>query len=75
MSKNKSIFVELNESINDSVAFRDDSKVPVNGEGNILFHAKDGSHQLILNVYYTSNMKSNILNLSQLLEKDYYIHL
>ncbi|KAH9681187.1 hypothetical protein KPL71_026873 [Citrus sinensis] len=41
MSGNKSMFVQLSESVNGSVAFGDDSKVPVKGIDNILFHAKD----------------------------------
>ena len=69
ISGNISIFVELNESMNDNVAFRDNSKVLVKGKGKILFRVNDSSHQLILNVYYVPRMKNNILNLSQLLEK------
>ena len=75
MSENISMFVKLNESMNGSVTFGDDSKVPVKGKGNILFYAKDGSHQIISNVYYVPNMKSNILSLGPLLEKGYDIHL
>ena len=63
MSGNGSMFMELNEFVNDNIAFGDDSQVPVKGKGNIFFHAKDGSHQLISNVYYVPNMKSNILSL------------
>ena len=61
--------------MNDSVAFGDNSKVPVKGRGNILFRVKDGSHQIISNVYYVPNMKSNVLSLGQVLEKYYDIHL
>ena len=75
MSRNRSMFVELNKFMNGNVTFGDDSKVLVKGKGNILFRAKDGSHQIISNVYYVPNMKSNIFSLGQLLEKGYDIHL
>ncbi|KAH9650283.1 hypothetical protein KPL70_026315 [Citrus sinensis] len=45
MSGNKSMFVQLNESVNGSVAFGDDSKVPVKGRDNIRFCAKDACHK------------------------------
>ena len=69
MCGRRSLFVELNESVSGNVSFGDDTKISVKGKGNILIRAKDGSHQLISNVYYVPNMKSNILSLGQLLEK------
>lgn len=43
MSKNRSIFVELNELVNDNVSFGDNSSVPIKGKGNIIFHTKDSN--------------------------------
>lgn len=42
MSKSRSMFVKLKESVNSNVAFRD--QVPIKGKGSILFHVKNGSH-------------------------------
>ncbi|KAJ4716700.1 Retrovirus-related Pol polyprotein from transposon TNT 1-94 [Melia azedarach] len=75
MCEKRSMFVELDESTNGNVSFGDDSKIAVKGRCNILIQLKDGRHQFIGNVYYVPNMKSNILSLGQLLEKDYDIHM
>ena len=61
MNGNRSMFVKLNEFVNDNVIFKNDSKVPVKGRGNIFFRAKDDNHKIISNVYYMPNIKSNIL--------------
>ncbi|KAL8143062.1 hypothetical protein V2J09_016094 [Rumex salicifolius] len=75
MCGRRDMFVEIDESIKGSVDFGDDSKIYVKGKGGILFRAKDGSYQVISNVYFVPNMTSNILCIGQLLEKGYDIHM
>lgn len=73
MTGEEDLFVEMEES-KGNVTFGDESKAPVKGKGKILIRAKDGSHQYISDVYNVPNLKSNILSVGQLLEKNYDIH-
>ncbi|GJZ47234.1 retrovirus-related pol polyprotein from transposon TNT 1-94 [Tanacetum coccineum] len=73
MTGEEDLFVEMEQS-KGNVTFGDESKAPVKGKGKILIRAKDGSHQYISDVYNVPNLKSNILSVGQLLEKNYDIH-
>ncbi|KAH0673675.1 hypothetical protein KY285_024807 [Solanum tuberosum] len=47
----------------------------VMGKGNINFRTKNGSVEIISNVFYVPALKSNLLSAGQLLEKGYVITL
>ena len=71
----KNMFVELNKSESGHVTFGDASKIPMKGKGKILIRLKNEKHQFISNVYFIPDMKNNILNFGQLLEKGYDFHM
>ena len=57
------------------VSFGDASKVEVKGRGTIDFLQKNGVMGSIQDVYYVPDLKTNILSMGQLTEKDYSIFL
>ncbi|XP_070043804.1 uncharacterized protein [Nicotiana tomentosiformis] len=67
--------VEINKMVRGNVSFGDTSKIQIEGIGMILISYKNGDHKLIQDVYYVSKLKSDILSLGQLLEKEYDIHM
>ena len=75
MCERKELFVELSNNACDDVSLGDSSKLVVEGKEKIKIFQKIGTPQYISNVYYVPNMKSNILNIGQLLDKGYTIHM
>ena len=73
MTGKNNLFISLDESFKGDISFGDARKVDVQGRGDILIQAKNGIHQFITQVYYVPALKSNILSLGQLLEKEYEI--
>ena len=73
MTGHKEWFVTLDEAVKTKVKFADDRTVQAEGMGQILVQRKDGKESFISNVLYVPNMKSNLLSLGQLLEKNYKI--
>jgi hypothetical protein len=67
------VYRDREEIVDGHVSFGDASKVNVKGQDKILIHCKDGNERFISNVYYMSDMKSNILSLEQLLECGYTV--
>jgi GAG-pre-integrase domain len=63
------------KEIKGNVSLDDSTKLDVQGKGTIKILQKDGKTAFIINVYYVPNMKSNILNIRQLLERVYIIHM
>ena len=67
--------MKFDESMNGNISFGYASKISVKEKGKVLICLKNGEYQFISNVYYLPNMKNNILNIGQLLEKGYNIHI
>ncbi|MEX5585714.1 hypothetical protein ABFV49_27860, partial [Pseudomonas lurida] len=53
--------------------FANDSALAAEGVGDVLIKRNDGKQSLISNVLYITGMKSNLLSIGQLYEKNYKI--
>lgn len=66
MESDKSMFVEIDETLSENITFGDMSKTPVRGKGKTLIRLKNREHQFIYDVYYIWGMKTNILSMGRL---------
>ena len=73
MFGDKSAFSDLDETFRNSVTFGDNSKVSVMGKGSVRIHSKEKSDQIISNVFFVPDLKTNLLSVGQLQEKGYEI--
>lgn len=69
----KDWFFSINKSMKSKVRFANDSALAAEGIGDVLIKRKYGKHSLISNVLYIPGMKSNLLSIGQLSEKNYKI--
>ncbi|KAL5862320.1 hypothetical protein ACOSQ3_003607 [Xanthoceras sorbifolium] len=73
MCGDKSAFSELDESFRNIVKFGDNSTVSVMGKGNVSIRTKANFIQIISNVFFVPDLKTNLLSIGQLQEKGYEI--
>lgn len=66
-------FISINKSMKSRVKFANDSALAAEGVGDVLIKRKDGKQSLISNVLYIPGMKSNLLSIGQLVEKNYRV--
>nr|GEW36543.1 zinc finger, CCHC-type [Tanacetum cinerariifolium] len=64
----KEHFKEIDKKITGNIRFGDGSYIEIKGKGSILLECKNKDQRAISQVYYISNLKSNILSLGQLTE-------
>jgi hypothetical protein len=70
MTGAKAQFSELNLSVGGTVRFGNGKTVGIEGRCTVLFKLKDGSHKVLTDVYYIPRLKSNIISLGQLAERE-----
>ena len=71
MTGRKEFFNKLDESINGSMKFGDNSRIQIEGRGEIEVSQKDGSNLCLSNVLFVPRLEANILSLGRLDEEGY----
>ena len=73
MTGNKELFGKLDSSIHTEVKLGNDSKVTVNGEGDVPIFDRSGKRRTVEDVYYVPGLKCNLISVGQLMDKDYEV--
>ena len=71
MTGRKEFFKKLDESITGSMKFGDNSRIQIEGRGEIEVSQKDGSNLCLSNVLFIPKLEANILSLGRLDEEGY----
>ena len=73
MTKNKSCFVQLDETIKSKVTLGDGNVQTVEGKGTIAVKTQNGSQKYIHDVFYVLGLTQNLLSVGQLIHKNYKV--
>ncbi|XP_066374566.1 uncharacterized protein [Miscanthus floridulus] len=66
----KAAFSELDGNVIDMGKFGDSLRVAIRGRGTIIFRCQNGEHHVLTNVYYIPQLRSSIVSIGQLDERE-----
>lgn len=72
MSGNKKLFSTMDESFKSKIKLGDDKALEVSAKGAMEVHTKEGMKS-VKDIYYTPQLKHNLLSVGQLCEKNYKV--
>jgi hypothetical protein len=75
MSSSQAAFIELDMAVRGTVRFGDDSMTEIEGKGTMEFLCKNGECHSFVRVYFIPRLTANIVNVEQLDEAGYDIHI
>ncbi|MDD0148549.1 hypothetical protein PSY31_22950, partial [Shigella flexneri] len=64
---NKSIFIDVDQSVNSKMKLGDGQLHPTEGKGSFVVQTKGGNKKTISDVLYVLNLTSNLLSVGQLM--------
>ncbi|XP_027337337.1 uncharacterized protein LOC113851047 [Abrus precatorius] len=75
MTGKKEWFVKMNEVLDGKIKFADDRSLMAEGSARVVVRDTDGREVVIEEVLYVPGLKTNLLSLGQLLQKDFVIRM